>query len=85
MRTNILDININKIHHLILEHEHSTHNHDESVILMSYATLNFIKSSTDFYFFTFTTPDIKDKSYNKICGCNIAIADWLDFGEVEIR
>ena len=52
---------------------------DKPIILMNSETLKFIEKETQTYIYT------KKEKIPMINGCYIAIAEWLPFGEVELK
>lgn len=84
---NIIDINYEKLRKNVNEYIMSNNTiytcqyehieYDKPIILMNNDTLNFLKGKNKDY--------IKEKTNDLIFGCYIAIANWLPFGEVELK
>ncbi len=90
---NIIDINLEKlrkhINDYILYNNHDIFlsadtivKYDKPIILMNNDMLNFLKTKNKYYI---TNENENIKNIPTIFGCYIAIANWLPFGEVELK
>ena len=76
----IFKIDWEKIFYNISLYQEETHYFKKPVVLMNENTFNYLTKEFQNI--------INIKSFSPpttICGCNIGTANWLDFGEIEIR
>ena len=88
---NIININYEKLSRSVNEYIMSNntlyacpdgyikYEYNKPIILMNNDTLNFLKEKNKYYIKEKTNKD------NLIFDCHIAIANWLPFGEVELK
>lgn len=78
---NIINIELEKILEEAFIYKANNKNQDP-IILISKETLHFIELQTKKNFYH---NDIKEDTFPMIYGFYVAIANWLPFGEVELR
>ena len=85
---NIIDINYEKLEEEIIKYTRlqalnskSYIEYKEPIILMNNETLKFLNQKNEYYI----QNESKTKSVPMVFGCYIAIAEWLPFGEVELK
>ena len=81
---NIIDINYEKLKEEIIRYgrlQALNKYEEEPIILMNNETLKFLNQKREQYM----QNESKTKSVPMVFGCYIAIAEWLPFGEVELK